>query len=39
MPPQQLHGLLDFLDQILGFRAHIKFQCRPSGPLSRVLGI
>jgi hypothetical protein len=22
MPPQQPHGLLDFLDQILSFRAH-----------------
>jgi hypothetical protein len=23
MPPQQANGLLDFVDQILGFRAHI----------------
>jgi hypothetical protein len=22
MPPQQSHGLLDVIDQILGFRAH-----------------
>jgi hypothetical protein len=39
MPPQQPHGLLDFLDQILGFRAHIEFHRRQSGPLSPVSGI
>jgi hypothetical protein len=25
MPPQQAYGLLDFVDNILDFRAHIRF--------------
>jgi hypothetical protein len=29
MPPQQPHRLLDFLDQILNFRAHIEFPLLP----------
>jgi hypothetical protein len=25
MPPQQAYGLLDFVDDILDFRAHVRF--------------
>ena len=25
MPPQQVYGLLDFVDDILDFRAHVRF--------------
>jgi len=25
MPPQQAYGLLDFVDNVLDFRAHVRF--------------
>jgi hypothetical protein len=34
MPPQQAYGLLDFVDNILDFRAHVRFlQCSGFGGL------
>jgi hypothetical protein len=29
MPPQQAYGLLDFIDELFGFRAHgwMSFRC------------
>jgi hypothetical protein len=38
MPPQQLERLLDLVDEILGFRAHVDVRFRLAALLNRLQG-